>query len=171
MAHHLERKHMTDAHYTAFGRIVQAFVSVETMYAHLAERILGIETHASALVFAAYGYDALKNLLQAVISESNQPDDEKKVALKLIEKVQDKSRLRNNVAHNSWKPGRRPGSIKPMVLRTKGAFLILGIEHNEKDWTAKELSAEADEILERGFLVGQFFAERGVKIGANDGRD
>lgn len=155
----------------AFGRIIQAFVSVETVYAHLLEAILKIEKPSAPLVFAAYGYDALKNLLKAVITESNQPEAEIAECIKLIDKVHDKSFLRNNIAHNSWKPGHRAGSIKPLVLRTRGSMFILGIEHNEKDWLAKELHAEADAILERALAVALFFKLRGVVIGGDDGTE
>ena len=164
MAHDLEQKFITDDHFKAFGRIVQAFVTVEILYAHLIEAILKIDKASSALVFAPYGYDGYKNLLKAIVSESSSSKEDQAEIFKLIDKVNDKSALRNNIAHCSWKPGRRAGSIKPMVLKTRGSVFILGIEHNEKDWTAEELNAEADQILERALKVGEFFTDRGVKI-------
>jgi len=121
--------------------------------------------------FSAYGYDAIKNLLKAAITESNQSEEDKVSGIKLIDKVHDKSNLRNNIAHNSWKPGRREGSIKPLVLKTKGSVLMLGTGHNEKDWTAKELHSEAEEILARVIRVADFFADRGITISAEDAND
>jgi len=39
------------------------------------------------------------------------------------------------------------------------------IAHNERDWTAKELHAEAKEILDRAYILGAFFKDRGIDIG------
>ena len=84
----------------------------------------------------------------------------------MLDRVGDKSVLRNNVAHTSWRKGRRPGSIKPLVVKAKGKLFLLGAHHNEKDWTAEELNAEADEILDRAFAVGLYLRGHGVKLGA-----
>jgi hypothetical protein len=165
MPHSLEPAFISDAHYKAFGRIIQAFVKVEIWYALLLERILKIESASASLMFAAYSYDSLKNLLKAVITESSIPEADRAEGIKYVDKVNDKATLRNNVAHNAWKPGRKDGNIKPMVLKTKGSVFILGTEHNEKEWTAAELDAEADEILMRAVKVVEFFGLRGIKIG------
>jgi hypothetical protein len=128
--------------------------------------MLQIEDGASALVFAYSGYDDLKNLMKAVLTESNLTEAEMEEGLKLVDRVNDKSVLRNNVAHTSWRRGRRPGSIKPLVIKAKGKLLLLGAHHDEKDWTAEELNSEADEILDRAFAVGLFLRGHGVTLGA-----
>ena len=167
----LEQKFMTPDHYKAFGRIVQAFVSVETVYSHIIMRTLKVEDGAGMFMLSGYGYDGLKNIIKSMISEGNLSEAEAKEVLDLMDKVNDKSNLRNNVAHCPWKPGRRPNSVKPLVLKTKGTLKILGIEHNEKDWTPPELEAEAGEILKRCLAVAQFFADRGVVLGNTEEHD
>ena len=161
----LEPKFITAKHYRAFGRVVQAFVQIETVYAQIVLRVLKVEDGTGAFLLAGYNYDGLKNLVKSMVGESNLPDHESKEILARIDKVNDKANLRNNVAHNPWKPGKRKGSIKSMVLKTKGNLKIMGIEDNEKDWLASELDAEADEILRRGMAVGQFFVDRGIHLG------
>jgi hypothetical protein len=165
MPNPLEPKHLTPEHYRAFGRIVQAFVSIETLYAHIIKRSLSVDDGAGAFLMSGYGYDALRNMLLAAISESALSAPENEEVTALIDKVHKRANLRNNVAHCSWKPGRRPGSIKPLVLKTRATLKVLGIEANEKDWLIAELDAEADEILARGLEVGVFFRDRGIPLG------
>jgi hypothetical protein len=161
----LEAKFVTKDHLYAFGRIIQAFVSVETLYGHLILRILQVDDGVGPLLLSGHGYDGLKNLLKTIISALDITDDDKEAALKLVDRIGDKANLRNNVAHNGWKKGKRKGSIKPMVIKTKGTLKLLGVGHNEKDWTAAELHVEAQEILDRAYALGAFFKDRGLDIG------
>ena len=161
----LEPKFLTSEHYRAFGRIVQAFVSVETLYAHIILRVFKIPDDAGAFVMSAYGYDNLKNFIKTMVSEWGASEEDKKACGDLIDGLKTKYKLRNYVAHTPWKPGHRAGSIKPMVIKTRGTLVILGTEHNEKDWTAEELHAEATDILQRGIAVAAFFQDRGVDLG------
>jgi hypothetical protein len=150
----------------AFGRIVQAFVIVETVYKLLISNILKIDEEVGLLALCGYSYDGLKNLLKCTVSECQASEEQIKTALDLIDKVNDKSILRNNVAHNPWAPGKRHQSVKPMVLKAKGKTLkILGAENNERDWTAEELSSEADDILKRLQAVCDLFGTTGVIVG------
>lgn len=168
MAESLEPKFISRDHNAAFGRIVQAFVTAQVVYQHVLEKTFRLDTAVAALMFSAYGYDQTKNLLKATISESGLPESERKLGISLIDKVNDKAALRNNIAHCSWKPGQKPGTLRPMVMKTRGSVFILGIEHNEKEWAADELHAEADEILARVLRVAQFFTDRGLDIGTDD---
>jgi hypothetical protein len=161
----LEAKHLTREHYRAFGRIVHAFVSIEALYAHIVVRSLAVDVGVGAFLLSNQGYDGLKNMLLTALNESELTGAEIEEVSDMIAKVNKKSDLRNNVSHCTWKPGRRPGSIKPLVLKTRGTLKVLGIEHNEKDWLVSELDEEADEILERGMAVGVFFRDRGVPLG------
>ena len=168
MTNPLEPKHLSPEHYRAFGRIVQAFVSVEALYAHIVIRSLKVDDGAGAFLLSNQGYDGLKNMLLSAVNESHLTEPEIDEISALIEKVNKKSALRNNVAHCSWKPGKRPGSIKPLVLKTRGTLKVLGIEDNEKDWMAPELDQEAEEILQRGLAVGIFFRDRNIPLGKLD---
>jgi hypothetical protein len=64
--------------------------------------------------------------------------------------------LRNDIAHNVWRKGRRAGAIKPMSMSARGALKLLGSEHNEREWTAPQLKAEAQKIHELGVDLAKF---------------
>jgi hypothetical protein len=148
----------------AFGRIVQAFVSVKVLYAHALAQIFKLDSGHASLIFARFGYDQFKNLLKVCIQASDASKETIKAVLKLIDKIHTRSLLRNSVAHASWKRGKRPGSIKPLVLKTKGSLLLLGIHHNEKDWTAEELNREADQILDLALSLGKHLRANGIHL-------
>ena len=164
MADSLKPTSLTDEHYRAFGRIIQAFVSVETLYAHIILRVFKIPDDTGSFVMSAYGYDDLRNFIKTMVAEWGASDEDKKACGDLIDGLKAKAKLRNYVAHNPWKPGHRAGSIKPIVIKTRGRLVILGTEQNEKDWTAEELHTEATDILQRGIAVAAFFQDRGVDL-------
>lgn len=62
----------------------------------------------------------------------------------ILDKTMKISGLRNDIAHNNWVSGQRPGSIKPIKLKLRGDEPTpMGHWHNEKSWTAQDLETEA----------------------------
>jgi hypothetical protein len=169
MGHALEPTATLPEHYHAFGRIAQAFVGCEVLYGHIIARITNSDDGNTFFLLSGTSYDGRRQLIKTIINEL--PEPHKTVGSDLVEKINDKAVLRNNVAHNGWMKGKRAESIKPIVMKAKGRLITLGISHNEKDWLAAELHAEADEILTRTLALGMFFQQLGVQIGPYDGED
>jgi hypothetical protein len=89
------------------------------------------------------------------------------IAIDGLEKLMDRTDkahgLRNQIAHCTWTPGTRPGTIKPMVMSAqRKALKMLGIEHNEKQWTADELKAEVKRYQEVGKDLALFMKRNGL---------
>lgn len=169
MGHELEPKYITPEHYHAFGRIVQAFVAVEDFYTEIIGNIVGVDSGNAFFLLSNSSYDGVKNIIKTITSGLDIPEDQKKEGAALIDKVHDKATLRHNVAHDAWVAGKRPKSIKPIVLKAKGRLVAKGPFNNEKDWTAEELEAEANLILERALAVGMFFSKFGAYVPKQNG--
>lgn len=159
-----ESSHVSQEHYTAFGRIVHAFARVETILAEAIRCLLKMSTEQAAVSLSQYGYEQLRGLLQAMIEEASAPKNHKEEFLDLIAAIHKKAPLRNNVAHSVWRAGRKDKTIKPFVLKMKGKMFVLGTHHNEKDWTAEELHAEADDILLRLSNLHQYLVKEGLFV-------
>ncbi|HWY61813.1 MAG TPA: hypothetical protein VNW15_07935 [Rhizomicrobium sp.] len=171
MAHSLEPTFILPEHYHAFGRIVQAFAAVEYLYKIIAGRINTASDGATLFLMCNTGYEGAKNILTAIINGLDISEDKKKSGLDLIDAVHKRATLRNNASHNTWTEGRRPKSIKPIVLRARNKLVTLGTGHNEKDWTAVELNQEADLILEGADAVTSFFVSLGIDLGEENKGD
>jgi hypothetical protein len=70
--------------------------------------------------------------------------------------------LRNSIAHNIWRRGRRVGTIKPMSMSARGGLKLLGSEQNEREWTAPQLEAEARKIHQLGMDLAEFMKRYGL---------
>ena len=124
--------------------------------------MLELQPYQAALTLSQYGYEQKRQLLFVIIDDTNASDDQKKHFKKLVENIGQKSALRNNVAHCVWRQGRKEGTIKPFVIKTKARLLLLGSDADEKEWTADELHSEADEILERASAFKKFLVDYGM---------
>ncbi|MGX1099977.1 hypothetical protein [Amorphus sp. MBR-141] len=157
-----EVPHISADHFAAFGRILHAFARVESLYEAAIMSALELEPFQAAMTLAQSGYEQKKQLLFAIIEESSASADQAKEFKKLIDAISAKSALRNNIAHCVWRGGKRTGSIKPFVIKTKAKLLLLGHSDRERDWIAAELHAEADDLLERASAFKTFLADHGM---------
>ena len=158
-----EVTHVAPEHFAAFGRVCHAFARVESIYEAAILTSLELLPYQAAMTLSQYGYEPKRQLLFAIIEETDAPDALQKKFKSLIESIGKKSALRNNVAHCVWRKGSRDGAIKPYVIKTKSRLLLLGGDDDtERDWTAQELHAEADEILERASAFKAFLVDHGL---------
>ena len=142
--------HITPAHYTGFGMIVNMVAELDTL---LDEMILAMLNNKSLFALPLLTFLSIKDkrdYIIAISKESNLPPYAIDGLEKLMKRVKNAASLRNTVAHCGWKKGRGPDTIKPMKLNARETLKMLGIEHNERDWTAKELIAEAKKFQELG---------------------
>jgi hypothetical protein len=81
---------------------------------------------------------------------------------KLMDRVRKAHSLRNQIAHCTWMQGTKSGTIKPLMMSARTVLKMLGIEHNEKQWTAAELHAEVKRFQEVGKDLALFMKRYGL---------
>ena len=81
---------------------------------------------------------------------------------KLMDRVRKARGLRDQIAHCTWTAGTKPGKIKPLAMSARTVLKMLGIKHNEKQWTAGELNAEAKRYRELGHDLAGFMKRTGL---------
>ncbi len=155
-----ELLHISDEHFCAFGRILHAFARTEIIFEGAIRNLINMSPEQAAFMFSQYSYNQKRSLFQSIIGQVAAPKDEQQELLNLIRRIDKRASLRNNIAHSVWAKGRKPNSIKPFVIATRGALKIHGSGHNEKEWTATELHKEADFILERLSEIVSFLTKR-----------
>jgi hypothetical protein len=97
-----------------------------------------------------------RDYILAMAKVSNWPPYASKGLDDLMDRAKSIFALRNDIAHCSWKKGRRAGTIKPISLSARGVLKVLGSEHNEREWTANQLFAEATRIHQFGLELVEF---------------
>ena len=102
-----------------------------------------------------------RDYILAMFDATMPPSASKKDAQKLMKRTGSAASLRNDVTHCAWIKGRKEGSIKPTKIQARQVLKVLGIEHNEKEWTAAELQAEAEKFHSLGVEVASFFRKHG----------
>ena len=124
------------------------FALVDAALEDAIREMLGLERHQAAFLMPQLRHEQKRNMFLALLEKVNVTEERRLNVVKLIEKIETKSRLRNYIAHSVWTKGRKPNSIKPMSITAKKKLKLLGFEHNEKEYTAKELERAAYEIGE-----------------------
>jgi hypothetical protein len=153
--------HITNEHYAAFGRIINTIADIDGM----------LDTIIVAMVQGGLQVLPLLTMLNskskidyivAIGDESNMSPNSIDELKKLMCRVRKAHGLRNRIAHCTWMQGTKPGTIKPLEMRARSALKMLGIEHNEKQWTAGALNAEADRFRELGHELADFMKRTGL---------
>jgi hypothetical protein len=144
----------TLAHMQGFGTIIQWFARHETLMACLAAKLLDAHLGPTAFLMAGLGYAGKRDAILSLLKHSSLRADQKEKVESFLEELQGYNRLRNNAAHSVWIEGKRPDSIKPMVVVVKGGSgKVIGLKDNEQDYTPRELLQTADKI---SFLYNRF---------------
>jgi len=134
---------ISDEHYVAFGMITNALADLDGMLN--AVIIAVVRQHPVTLtpILGMLNAKDKRDFIVTMMKGLKSPTDSKQME-KLMSRLKTLSDLRNNIAHNRWKEGRKNGTIKPLVMRAREKLHITGLGDNEKEWTAKELRAEAE---------------------------
>ena len=155
-------KYMTRGHYTGFGKIVNLTSQIDG----LLDGIVVAMTHAEYPTFLPIltflTPKDKRDYIVAMATVSTFPNFATKGLIDLMERTKGAFSLRNTIAHCVWKKGRRAGAIKPLILSARGALKVLGIDHNEKEWTAPQLADEAGKIHQLGLDIATFMQSYGL---------
>lgn len=139
---------LTTEHLCAFGAIIAVFARHEILMVGAISNLL--ETSAAGVMHltAEMPYRAKKDALKALSKASDLKGHDKERIAWFLGQVHTFNDLRNSIAHNIWKRGERPGSIKPLSLGVRsGTTKIKGIYPTEPDYTLDELNAAVENLI------------------------
>lgn len=155
---------LSDEHYRVFGGIIVGFAKAEIGIKMTLAGLLKIDLLDALAITAPYGSVSLRNVAKS-IAKLKWEDRPELLAefLHLVGKIKGRATMRNDIAHNLWRVGRRPSSIAPMYVsvREDRADLIgLGEEH--RDYLLDEFSDAAVELNDMNMLLSAFWEKAGL---------
>lgn len=132
------------AHITAFGSVINSMTRVEAALDAMILAMIGGKEIMTLPLLSMLGIKDKRDYIAAMSKETYLPPESVAALDKLLTRVKTAATLRNNVAHCVWKPGRKPESLKPLIMSARQKLKLIGTKDNEKDWTAQELLNEAN---------------------------
>jgi hypothetical protein len=155
--------HMTRDHYAGFGMIMHLTSMIDGALDQIIVSMTRTATQPAFYPILTFLSNKDKrDYITAMAKVSRWPPYAIKGIADIMDRVKTAASLRNDIAHCVWKPGRRKGAIKPVSLSARGVLKALGSDHNEREWTADQLMAEAKRIHELGTELAQFMKNYGL---------
>jgi hypothetical protein len=156
--------HITDEHYAAFGRIINTIADIDGLLDNIIVTI--VQGKQKEVVLPLLTMLSSKSKIDYIVAMGKEGATMSPNAINELEKLMDRVRkahnLRNQIAHCTWMRGTKPGTIKPLVMSARNVLKLLGIEHNEKQWTAAELNAEVQKFRKLGYDLADFARRSGL---------
>jgi hypothetical protein len=147
----------------AFGGIIHHYAAAEFGIKLILSGMLEIEVTELLILTEPYSSLDLRNVAKSIAKSRFVQTPEILRFLQLVGDLGTFGALRNNIAHSRWTSGDRRGSIKPHKLDIRsGSVKFVGAEEDERDWTTKELEAEADRAFEMNRRITQFIRQTGI---------
>ena len=86
--------------------------------------------------------------------------------LEHIKEIERLNKIRSVVAHSYWVEGSKKDAIKPVGIKKRGKslFQYMGLDHNEKEWTADELNKEAEAIMREADALSRLLVQHGLGL-------
>ena len=155
--------HITEEHYAAFGRIINLIADIDGLLDGIIMAM--VQAKQKEVVLPLLTMLSSKSKIDYIVAMGKESTMSPAAVIELknlMERVGKARGLRNQIAHCTWMPGRKSGTIKPLVMSARGVLKMLGIEHNEKQWTTRELDNRADEFRKLGDELAQFMKRNGL---------
>jgi hypothetical protein len=156
-----QSNHITDEHYAAFGRIVNTIADIDGVLDSIIVAFVQ-GRHEVLPLLTMLNSKSKIDYIVAMAKESNMSSAVIEELEKLMDRVRKARGLRDQIAHCTWTEGTKPGTIKPLEMRARTVLKMLGIKHNEKQWTAGELNAEAKRYRELGHELADLMKRAGL---------
>lgn len=126
---------VTYDHHAAFGMIIRSVAELDGLLDQIIIAMVRGEPTMLPILTPLGSKDKM-DYVDAMAKESTLAPIAIHGLEKLISRVRNTHALRNQIAHSGWTAGRKPGTIKPVAMYARTTLKMLGIEHNEKQWTA-----------------------------------
>jgi hypothetical protein len=140
---------LTKNHLLVFGAIIQQFAHFERLIEIVINSALGARQYGvTAIALSGLSYSAKCDVLKSLLKIVNFPNDHNEIIKTHVGNFNAYSRLRNDIAHHTWIPGDRPGSIKPLSVSARGGKAeVRGVHDDERDYKLDELDEIARTLI------------------------
>jgi hypothetical protein len=156
-------EHMTQEHYAGFGLVVHLTSHLDALLDQIIVAMTNTANHPTFYPLLTFlSAKDKRDYIVAIAREAAWPPYAIKGMVDLMGRTKSAFSLRNDIAHCVWRPGRRKGAIKPMQMSARSVVKLLGSDHNEREWTASQLIAEAHKIYQVGIDLGAFMRSYGL---------
>lgn len=137
-----------DEHFRAFGAIIHQFARHEAIMVGVMCKLMDVDIVYGSMITAELPYRGKRDTLSAMIRAKDIPTDQIEKLNGYLGQLHKWNRLRNAIAHHTWKEGKRHGSIKPFGLSVRdGETNYIGLNEDEKDYTVRELINIANQLI------------------------
>ena len=155
---------VTPEHATAFGLIINIFAKIEMQMQITAAGILDTDLGTAVILMGDTHYRQKQTTLRNLHATHGIAGYLNPRLIEILDEVSKLSKLRNHIAHSTWRAGRKPGSVKPMGMALRGGTpKPYGHEHNEKNYTVADLEASARSIEATSRRFTKFLSETGLE--------
>jgi len=156
-------ENLTSNHILAFGGITYNYAKIEGALEIIISDMLNIDVGTTVIITEPYSSLDLRNVIKALNKLIALPNNLNEELAQIVGDLQSFGSLRNNIAHNTWTDGDRPGSIKPMRMNIRsGKPVPTGHEEGEQDHTADELQNKVNELKNLHDRVRRFIVDSGA---------
>lgn len=149
--------------FEAFGRIIHYYAEAEFGIKFAMASIIEINVPDLFIIAEPLSSLSLRKVAKSLIKDRFAQTKGRDEFLYIVGDFGTFGPLRNIIAHNLWVKGTRRGSIKPFGLdiRSESAKFI-GSDDAEKDWTTKELFAEAGRLRDLHTRLRKYMRRYGL---------
>jgi hypothetical protein len=139
---------LDDEHFRAFGGIINIFARHEHLMVGVMAKLLGASIFYVSMITSELPYRGKRDTLLAMIKARGLSKTQIEKISGFLGQLHKYNKLRNAIAHSSWKEGSRPESVKPFGMSVRsGDTTVVGMDDEEPDYTAEELINIANELI------------------------
>ena len=155
-------------HFLMFGAITHYYAKAEVGLKIVMAGLMGADLVTVMALTEPYSSLDLRNVLKSLNKAGAFPHElspeERNRLTHLIGTLQSFGKLRNNIAHNIWRDGDKPDSIKPVYIDIRsGKVKEVGADPEEKSYTRDDLLNETMRIEQLVSDITQFLEDTGLQ--------
>jgi hypothetical protein len=138
---------LTPDHFMAFGSIIQNFARHEYLMQTLMSAIIEAPVTPISMLTVELSYRARREALLSLMKAKPLPKKQIERIETFLSSLHKRNALRNAIAHNVWKEGKRSGTVRPLGLSVRGgAVAFKGMADDEEEYTVDKLIKIANEL-------------------------
>ena len=152
---------LTPKHFTAFGLSINAYASAEFSIKAAISGLLGVSFAEGLIVTEPYSAVTIKNVATSLVKLSKLPKAQRAAFVQHVGDWAAFSALRNQIAHNRWENGKRPGSVHAVGYDIRSGTPKWIVNDKSRDWMVDELIAEAQKLADVNTRLIEFLQTTG----------
>jgi hypothetical protein len=138
---------LTPDYFAAFGAIIHHFARHEYLMQCIVSAIIDVPIVPVSILTVELGYRARRETLLSLMRSKPLPKAQLQRIETFLAILDKRNALRNAIAHQAWKQGTRPGSVRPIGISVRGGEArFKGLAKSEDEYTADKLRRIANEL-------------------------